>query len=108
MATKLLKPITRELVGTTAGLGKHRAHPLLITLEPGDVISFRPKGTRQVFELPLAHAFRLATLIDETVRYKQAMDTYKEKKKAGYRVRKPKRTAMPYSKIFFDATKNDR
>lgn len=107
MATKLLNSVTRELVGTKVEFGKHLKRPITLTLEPGDMLSFRIKGTRQVFELPISQAFRLAQLVDETIRYQRAMEDYKEKCKAGYkRLRKPKRTAIPYSKIYFDATKN--
>ncbi len=38
MATKLTKPVTRESGAT------HDGRPLLVTLEPGDRVSVKPKG----------------------------------------------------------------
>lgn len=108
MATKLLKSVTRELVGTTVGTNdKYRDRPITVTLEAGDVLIFRIKGTQQCFEVPLAHCFRLAQIMELEHKYRKAMDDYKAKKKAGYkRLRKPKRGVLPFSKLFFEATKN--
>jgi hypothetical protein len=44
--------VTREELGGEFGPDQHRQ--LVVTLEPGDVICFRPKGTRQSVRAPAA------------------------------------------------------
>lgn len=111
MATKLLKTITRETLALTTARGKYGDKPILVSLEGGDMLSFRIKGTQQVFKVSLGHALNLAIMITMESQYRVKLDTYKDKvklkKKGQYlgRVVKPKRPAMPFNKIYFKATK---
>lgn len=42
------------------GVTKEPMRPLVITLEPGDVISFRPKGTQQKVQVPIKSLYHFA------------------------------------------------
>jgi hypothetical protein len=53
--TKLKKAISREAMNTA-----EQGRPLMVTLEPGDTISFRQKGLRKVYRTTLAACFWLA------------------------------------------------
>lgn len=99
MATKLLKPVKRELFSTD-----RRGVTLVVTLEPGDCISFRSKGKRTSHEIYLGHCYMLAQIMSADKRFKEAVDNYKKKKAAGYaRLKKPRRPSVPFNKIYFDA-----
>lgn len=100
MATKLIKPIKRELLSTEQN-GKHRGKPIIVELMPGDEISFRIKGTKKSQSVYLGHCYRLAQIFTIERNYNEAMALYKK----GGRKRKPKRPAMPFSKMYFDAIK---
>lgn len=80
MATRLLKPVKREL------LASNRNRTLIAELEPGDTVSFRYKGKRTRYEISLHSCFTLAVLqkIQEEYTIKA------EKYKAGTLKRKPK------------------
>lgn len=62
MATKLDKPVTREVEPREGGwaCGKDSKRPLLVTLSPGGFVTFRLKGTRQEYDLDVGSAFALA------------------------------------------------
>jgi hypothetical protein len=47
MSTRLLKPVYRETLTAVKDRSKRRL--LIAGLEPGDVISVRPKGTRKAY-----------------------------------------------------------
>lgn len=102
MITKLLNDVQRELLGTHTN-DKYRHRAIIITIKPGDLIEFRVKGTQQKFEVPLAQCFKLAQIIGISQKHKEAVNTYKEKRKAGFKVRKPKKPVLPYSDIYFNA-----
>ena len=105
MATKLINSVTRELLGTKTN-DKYRHRAVVITLEAGDIATFRIKGTRQTYSVPLAFCLKLAQITDAAKRYKDQLLEYKAKVKAGFkRLRRPKRQEIPYGSIFFDATK---
>lgn len=53
--TRLTKQVRRELCRTTE---QHR--PIIVTLEPGDVISFRQKGCRKVWRTSLEACLHMA------------------------------------------------
>jgi hypothetical protein len=53
--TKLLKNVRRE-----TGRVYDRGRSLIVTLEPGDVIGFRPKGTRKTWKTTLGACFLMA------------------------------------------------
>lgn len=50
---------TRELFKVN-GVTKNHKRPLVVSLEPGDLISFRPKGTSQVIAVPIARLYNAA------------------------------------------------
>ncbi len=105
MATKLTKNVKRETLAVKT-MGKYRDRPIIVTLEPGDVLSFRIKGTRQEASVSLAHCYQLAQIVEGEVRYKQKVKEYKEKKKLGYRhLRRPKKMDFPFNKIYINALK---
>ncbi len=56
------KPISRETRGSfkVQGVTRQPMRVLIVTLEPGDVISFRPKGTQQKVEVPIASVYNQA------------------------------------------------
>lgn len=97
---KLTKAISRETLSTD-----RKGRPLVVTLEPGDMITFRPKGNRVSVSVYLGHCMMLAQIIDAEQRYKQAVADYKEAKKLGQRKRRPRKPCLPFSRIYFDALK---
>lgn len=59
--TILTKPVHRETVNELDGtFCCHRGRKLVVSLSLGDVIVFRPKGTRQTAILAIADAYRYA------------------------------------------------
>lgn len=93
---KLLKTIKRELF-LTSQEGKHRGLPIVLELLPGDLLSFRIKGTRERVEVSLGHCYNLARKFSLEKRYAQEMKDYKEKKQQGKRPRTPKRPFIPFN-----------
>ena len=51
MATKLLKPITRETIKAT----DRRGNAIMVTLLPDDLIEFKAKGSRKRYQVWLPH-----------------------------------------------------
>lgn len=101
MATKLLKSVKRELLSTD-----RKGKKIIVVLEPGDVISFRAKGTRQSYDVSLTHCFVMAQIITNDNVYKEKLRIYNEKKKAGFmRIKKPKKLNLPFNRIYFEALK---
>lgn len=107
MATKLTKPVTRELVYCRASKNgrverTEASRPIMVTLDHNEKIVFRVKGTKRRYTLHLISAFQLAkanTLIQE---YNNKMKVYKERKENRFgRVRKPKKPFLPWDKNFF-------
>lgn len=61
MASKLNKPVTREVVEWNKGaMGKDGKRSLIITLNPGGFISFRLKGLRQDYDIDMAGVYTSA------------------------------------------------
>lgn len=101
MAVKLIKPVKREMLSSTETRGKDRGKAIIVELLPGDEISFRVKGTRASYSIYLGHCFRLAQIQTVETNYKLAMEKYKAR--GTKRMRKPKRTALPFNNIYFKA-----
>ena len=60
MATKLEKPLVREVAGW-ANIGeKDGNRSLVVTLNPAGFITFRIKGRQQSYDLDFASAYHLA------------------------------------------------
>lgn len=99
MATQLNRIVKRELTRTD-----NRGRKLIITLLPGDVLQFRSKGKRTVFEIPLGHCFNLALLFSLENQYRQRLKEYQLKKKAGTKyLKQPKRPTLFLNKIYSKA-----
>ena len=58
--TSLTKAVRRKTRRTYSVLYVSEARPIVVSLEPGDVITFRESGRRQVWSIPIYRAFRLA------------------------------------------------
>ncbi len=58
MVTELRKRVCRRCVEHY----DHRRKKLIVSLEPGDVISFREERSRKLFVAPLARVFRQVLL----------------------------------------------
>lgn len=89
MATKLLKPITRELVYTDRG------RTIIVTLEPGDIITYRFKGKKTKYSVSL-HKVQLIALMQGILDiYHEKMEQYNQKKAAGHKnLKRPKRPTL--------------
>ena len=99
MALPLLKPIHRELASTS-----RKGRKIILTIEPGDMITFREKGKRTEVSVYAGHAYMLAQIMSEESHYKKKVEEYNKKKKLGYKgLRKPRKAQFPYNKIYFKA-----
>jgi hypothetical protein len=81
MPTLLTKDIVREAYLATDIHGRK----LIITLKAGDMLSFRSKGRKISYEVPLAACFNMALIYSANEWHKQKMAEYERKRKAGYR-----------------------
>lgn len=87
MATKLLKPVKREML-----MGDDRGRPMIVTLEPGDMLTFRLKGKKTTYSVPLHSCFYLAMMNKMQEEYTEKMEDYKVKQSAGFkRLKKPRK-----------------
>lgn len=101
MATKLNKPVKRETYSRD-----HRNRTLIAILEPGDILTFRVKGSRSTYSVTLGQCFNLAQIISSESDYKRKVEIYQLKKKGGAKgLRPPKRPYQPFSKFYFTAIK---
>lgn len=98
MATKIKKEITRECE-LTGYRYKGKIRPVIVSITPGETLSFRVKGTQHTIEASLSQCLNLAEMASTNLRYKQEMDKYK----SGLRKRKPKKCFFPYSPIYLKA-----
>lgn len=103
MATKLNKPVTREAVSTTVAIRGNKQAPLIVTIEPPDMITFRAKGSRRRTSLMIGHCLNLAEVMDAESEYKKRMVTYELKRKAGYRCKRPKKPAAWFARVYYRA-----
>jgi hypothetical protein len=58
--TSLTKAVRRKTRFLYAVLYSGKARPIIVSLEPGDVITFREAGRRQVWSVPVDQVFRQA------------------------------------------------
>ena len=103
MATKLMKPLRRELLGLAStkkgrvcAIGDCGARPIIVEMSPPDTLTFRVKGTRIRYEITMATALATAHKQHIINTYNEKLKEYKTKKEAGMRVKKPKKPFMPY------------
>jgi len=85
MATKLTKPVVRELILNDRG------RTVIVTIEPPDMITFREKGKGTRYSVSL-HKVQLLGLMQYLFdKYREKKEIYLRKKSAGYKkIRRPK------------------
>lgn len=99
--TELTKPVKRGLMSRD-----RKGRQLIVTMEPGDMLTFRSKGKRRTVSVYLGHCLTLAQILTSSEEFKHRMEEYTAKKKAGARfIRKPKKPSLPFGKVYFDALK---
>ena len=101
MATLLQKDVTRETFNVTDMKG----NIMIVTLKAGDVLEFRAKGKRTRYEVPLAACFNLAMIYTASERYKERMNRYEEGKKAGRKMKRPRRMPKIFNEKLYQALK---
>ena len=101
MATILMKRLSRETLAVTDQHGRK----MIVTLEPGDSISFRAKGKRTSYDVPLQACYNLALIFTVNSWYKKKMAEWKAKKKDGLRCRKPKKISAIFTQAYYEALK---
>lgn len=90
MATKLTKTLSRELLH-----GDDRGRALLVELLPGDRIAFRLKGKRTRYETSLHSVFVLALMEQIHSKYREDLELYDYRRKAGYKgLRRPRKPTL--------------
>ncbi|KKL46943.1 hypothetical protein LCGC14_2340540 [marine sediment metagenome] len=99
MATLLTKSLNRQTLAVTDHVGR----PIVVTLEAGDMISFRARGKRYRYSVSLAAVYNLAIISTVNEHHKERVKVWKEKKKLGIRCRKPKPLPYIFSKQYFEA-----
>lgn len=88
MATKLFKPITRELIAR-GNIGGRDIGTVIVTIEAPDMITFRMKGKRLRYTTSLHNCMTLAFVNFLMSNYRERVDLYESKRKAGYKVKRP-------------------
>ena len=73
--TSLTRTVRRECCRTA-----EHARPVIVTLEPGDLIRFRLKGTRTTYTTTLLACYHLAARIYATEQAKQRVATRKARR----------------------------
>lgn len=58
--TSLNRPVRRKTRWSYSVLYAHDSRPIVVSLEPGDVVTFREAGRRQAWSLPIDRLFRQA------------------------------------------------
>lgn len=61
----IARPIVRETVGKVRvqGVTKDHNRPLVVGFAPGDVMTFRPKGTQQIVTVPILSLYGFARML---------------------------------------------
>lgn len=101
--TDLIKPVRRRLLSTD-----RKGRRFAATLEPGDIITFQPKGSRRKISVHLGFCIQLAQAYTIQREYDEKMATYQARKKAGARgIRKPKKPFAPFGTIILNTLKTN-
>jgi len=99
MATLLIKDVSRE----TLAVEDMHGRKMVVTLEPGDMIRFRAKGKRMSYSVPLQACYNLALIFTVNSWYKKRLDSYRDKRKAGIRCRKPRKISSIFNQTYYEA-----
>ena len=94
-----MKELSRETLAVT----NHKGQKMIITLEPGDVLTFRAKGKRTSYSVPIQACYNLALIHTVNSWHKKKMEEWHEKKKAGIRTRRPRKLTSVFSKSYYEA-----
>lgn len=99
MPVTLTKPVSRQLIR------KDQYGAVVVTLEPGDLISFRNKGRKTSYTVSLHNVKLLALMQFILENHKAKMAEYNRRRKAGdMRIRKPKPPTLDcFSKMYRQA-----
>jgi len=82
-------------------VGRKGKRDLIVTIGPPDELTFREKGRRVKFTVSLHHAYQLAIKFTVEQMYREKMETYNQKKKAGYRnLKRPKKPNLFLSAMY--------
>lgn len=100
MATKLTRVVKRQLASTD-----RKGRPLIVSIEPGDIITFRPKGAKRSVSVYMGHCFTLAQIVTIDREYTQKLKRYKDDKALGYKRKRPKKPVLHFGKMYFDSLK---
>ena len=103
MATLLTKDIVRECLAATTS--EFPGRKLIVTLEAGDMVSFRAKGKRYKYSVPLQAVYNMALIYTHNEIHKEKVKEWKLKKKMGLRCRKPKALPRIFSANYYEALK---
>jgi hypothetical protein len=101
MPTLLTKDIKRETLSVT----DLRGQTMVVTLKAGDMLSFRPRGKRKSYEVPLQGCYHMALIFTAHETYKQRLKEYEDKRKLGIRARRPKKVPRIFSERAYQALK---
>lgn len=83
--------------------GKHRGRKIIVELLSGDQIRFRIKGTQQSFTSHIALLYTIAKVVEMDAQYRDSVEKYQLNRKAGKRVRKPKKPFYPVASKYLKA-----
>lgn len=86
---KIIRRHSFELLGKD-----HSFRPLIIEIEPPDMISFRYKGSKTRYSVSLHNVRMLAVANKVIEEYNIKMEIYKARKSAGFSPRKPRRPSI--------------
>lgn len=92
MATVLRKALSRETVESFENYGPNRGRPYIVTLEPGDLITFRAKKRREGVTARLSDVYRMILLARSNAERMAALRARKEakqRKRAERALRRP-------------------
>ncbi len=86
---RLVKRHSFELLATD-----ETRRPIIIEIEPPDMINFRYKGCRTRYSVSL-HSVRMLAVANKVVEeYNVKMQVYQARKDAGFKVKKPRRPSI--------------
>lgn len=102
---KLIKKVSRE----TLSIEGRKKRPVIVSLCPGDEISFRVKGESKERTVYLGQCYVLAQILDMEREYQRRMKLYKERKEIGAKgMKRPHRLTLPFNKMYFEAIREGR
>lgn len=101
MATKLIKDIHRETLAVTDLKGNIQ----IVSLKGGDMLEFRTKGKRFRYHVPLQACYHMALIWTVQESYRRRLAKYVEDKKAGRRVKRPRRLIPIFNQKYYEALK---